>query len=128
MLEQEKRELDTLESELAGYDEFNSKQRKRLHPLTQANDRGDTLSRRADYETRCATKTPPSKLSELEHDAEARDVLDQLQYHLDRMQNNVDATRDIQAALATSQAALDVFNWRNLERAEYRQIYRIDTT
>lgn len=125
LLEQEKAELDVLERALADLEESDGKQ-MRLHPFSQASNLTNPRTMPADYEMRSVIKTPATTLPDLEHDPQIKDVVDQLRHHLDSMQNNMEGTKEISAALATSQAALDVFTWRQLEKAEYSRVYGID--
>lgn len=128
LLEQEKGALDALETDLADLERSDGKQEKRLHPCARASGLDNVRLRPAEYEASSAIRIPATTLSNLEHDPEAKDVLVQLRHHLDSMQNNVEATKDIAATLATSQAALDVFNWKQLGTAEYRCVYGVDAT
>lgn len=126
LLGQEKAELDALERELAHCHGSNKKQEQRLHPFAQASGLSNPQTMSADYETRCTTKIPATTLSKLEHDKDAKSILDQLRHHLDSLQKNIEGTENIAAALTSSQASLGLFSWRNLERAEYRRVYGTD--
>jgi hypothetical protein len=128
LLEQEKAELEALERDLAKLEEADGIQQERLHPFARHTslDNAPTIS--LDYDTRSAIRIPAVTLPGLEHDPEAKDVLDQVRHHLDSMQNNVEGTKNIVAALATSQAALDFYNWRRLGEAEYSQVYGLEAT
>ena len=128
LLEQERAQLEALERDLADLGGPDRKHEQRLHPFARGSGLGTPLRVAGDYETRSAIKVPASMLGDLEQDPEAKDILDQLRHHLDSMQNNIEDTKDIVAALATSQAALDVFNWRRLGKTEYRRVYGVDAT
>lgn len=128
LLEQERKELASLERNLADLEELDAKQEKCLHPFAQGSCLQNSQKIAGDYETRPVVKTAAPDLSELEDDPEAKELLDQLRHHLDSMQNNIEGTKDISAALAASQAALDVFNWRHLGKAEYHRVYGVDAT
>ncbi len=99
-----------------------------MHHFARAKGLDNPQTMVVDYETRSALKTSATTLSDLEQDPGTRDILNQLRHHLESMQNNVEGIKGISAALTTSQAALDVFNWRKLGKAEYRQVYGVDTT
>jgi CENP-Q, a CENPA-CAD centromere complex subunit len=128
LLDQEREELAALERELADLEEMDAKQEKRLHPYAQGSRLESSRAIIGEYETRPVVKIPAPSLSELEGDPEAKELLDQLRHYLDSMQNNLEGTKDISVALAKSQAALDIFNWKRLGTDEYRQIYGIDAT
>jgi DNA repair exonuclease SbcCD ATPase subunit len=128
LLEQEREELAALERELTDLEEMDAKQEKRLHPFARRSHLENSQTIIGDYETRPVVKQPAPTLSELEDDPEAKELLDQLRHHLDSMQNNIEGTKNISVALAKSQAALDMFNWRHLGTTEYRQVYGLDAT
>lgn len=125
LLEQEQAEHETLKTELAHVEEMDEEQRQRFHPFAQDCSLNSVRALPTDYETCSTTKMPTATLFDLDHDSEAKDVLDQLRHHLGSMQSNTEGTNDIAAALSTSKAALDLFNWRNLGKAEYRQVYAV---
>ena len=126
LLEQEKAELEALERNLSDLEGSDGKQKTRLHPFARGSDFNNPRKMSADYEMRSTIKTPAATLSDLEHDHQTKDILAQLRHHLDSMQNNMEGTTDIVAALETTQAALDVFNWRQLGKAEYGRVYGVD--
>jgi CENP-Q, a CENPA-CAD centromere complex subunit len=128
LLEQEREELAALERELADLEELDAKQEKRLHPFAQGRRLESSRTIIGEYEMRPVVKAPASTLAELEGDPEAKGVLDQLRHYLDSLQNNIEGTKDISVALAKSQAALDIFNWKHLGTDEYRQVYGIYAT
>jgi CENP-Q, a CENPA-CAD centromere complex subunit len=129
-LQQEKAQLESLERELADLEASheNESSKRQLHPLAQSDGREHDRTFLADYEARLTAKKPTATLSDLEPDPGAREVIDQLRHHLDSMQKNVESTKDVAAAISTSQAALDVFNWRHLKEVEYHQVYGVNAT
>jgi len=127
-LEQEREELVALERKLADLEELDAKQEKRLHPFAQGSRLEGSRTIMGEYETHPVVKTSASTVSELESDPEVKELLDQLRHYVDSMQNNIEGTKDISVALAKSQAALDIFNWKHLGTDEYRQVYGIDAT
>lgn len=127
LLEQEKSELEALENSLADLERLEETQRERLHPFVQHDGFNHPQTITADYETRPSTKIRSTTLANLASDPEAKDVLDKLRHHLHIMQHNVEGNRDVTEALAKSQAALGVLNWRELRTAEYRQVYGLDS-
>lgn len=128
LLEREKEELATLEKELSDLERTEAKQEQRLHPFVQANALETPPKTTVEYDARAMSGTTAPTVSNLDDDPETKDMLEQLRHHLDSMQNNIEGTRDIEAALATSQAALDVFNWTRLAKDEYNQVYNVGAT
>lgn len=128
LLEHEKEELATLESDLTDLESSEAKQEQRLHPFVQANALETPPKTTVEYDARAVSGTTAPTVSDLDDDPETKDMLEQLRHHLDSMQNNIESTRDIEVALATSQAALDVFNWTRLAKDEYSQVYKVDAT
>lgn len=126
LLEQEKTQLLAVEKELSDLEESDEKEKRHLHPIAQeAVDKSRDIP--AEYEMRSTIKKSQPIDFDFECDPEARDVLDQLRKHLDGMQNDSEGTT-VSLALSTSQAALDVFNWRHLGEAEYYQVYGMSAT
>ena len=128
LLEREKEELATLEKDLADLEGSEAKQEQRLHPFAQANVLETLPKTTVEYDARAVTGITAPAVPDLDDDPETQDILEQLRHHLDSMQNNIESTRDIEVALATSQAALDVFNWTRLAKDEYSQVYKVDAT
>lgn len=123
LLEKEKEALDAVNQDFSGMDDPDP---IKLHPFSRGSNHQNPRTCLADYEVRSATKTSVVRLSDIEYDPEAKDVLNQLRHHLDSMQNNVKGLDHIEQSLSSSQAALDAFNWRLLREAHYRQIYGLD--
>jgi kinetochore protein Fta7 len=128
LLEQEKTDLETLEKELADQEGAKGKQAKGLHPFARNRGAENPRPMVGEYESGATNKLPAAALSELENDAEAKDLVEHLQNYLDSIQTDVEGTRHIREALTSSQAALDVFNWRQLGKTEYRHVYGVDAT
>ena len=128
LLEQEKAELRALEKELADLEGSNEKEKRHLHPFAQDASVDKSRALPTEHEMRSTIKNSAAMDFDLERDPEARGILDQLRKHLNGMQNNAEGTTELSAALSTSQAALDIFNWRHLREAEYHQVYGISAT
>lgn len=128
LLEREREELAALEKDLADLEESEAKQEQRLHPFVQGSAVESALKTTVEYDACPVTKTTAPALSDLEDNSETKDILEQLRHHLNSMQNNIESAKDIELALATSQAALDVFSWTRLARDEYGQVYKVDAT
>ncbi|KAF7503613.1 hypothetical protein GJ744_003435 [Endocarpon pusillum] len=128
LLEREKEGLATLEKDLSDLERSEARQEQRLHPFAQANALETPPKTTVEYDARTVSGTTAPTVSDLDDDRETKDMLEQLRHHLDSMQNSVESTRDIEVALATSQAALGVFNWTRLAKDEYSQVYKMDAT
>jgi CENP-Q, a CENPA-CAD centromere complex subunit len=122
-LKQEKDELEALENELSKIEKSDAEQEKNLHSFARDGLAHGTSKVTTGYDTSISNMIQPTILPDVERDPQAKEIVDQLRHHLDSMETNVESTKDIAAALATSKAALDVFNWRRLTEDEYRQVY-----
>jgi kinetochore protein Fta7 len=127
LLEEDKEELQQLEKALRDEEARRQRHSKGLHPLAKIGEPYTCTLRTVEEGPGLPYSTGPS-FRDLEDDANLDGLLEQLHSHLESMQNNNGNIEEIPSAMTTSQAALDSFLWRFLEKERYSKLHGIDMT
>jgi kinetochore protein Fta7 len=126
-LEEDKKELRQLEKALRDEAARRQRHNKGLHPLAKIGEEYTGRLRTTEGMSGLPYNTRLS-IQDLEKDASLEDLLKQLHNHLESLQNNTGSIEEIPSAIITSQAALDGFSWRFLEKEKYAKLHGLDMT
>jgi len=123
LLNEDKKELKHLERALRDEEARRQRHNKGLHPLAKGVERHNGRDRTTHEKSWLSSENTEPSCGDLENDASLATLLKQLHNHLGSMHNNTSSIEQIQLAMATSQAALDSFTWRFLDKDKYAKLH-----
>lgn len=127
LLKGDKEELQQLEKALRDEESRRRRHNKGLHPLAQTREQDPSGLQTIRGKPGLPSDTTPL-LRDLQNDASMEDLLKQLHNNLKSMHNNTASVEEIPLAITTSQAALDSFSWRFLDKERYSKLHGLDMT
>jgi hypothetical protein len=128
LLDEDKKELEHLERALRDEEARRQRHNKGLHPLAKRVERHSGRDRTVHGESCLGSENTEPSWRDLEKDTSLATLLKQLYSHLGSLQHNTSSTEQIQLAMATSQAALDSFTWRFLDKDKYAKLHGLNVT
>jgi kinetochore protein Fta7 len=126
LLNEDKKELEHLESALRDEEARRQRHNKGLHPLAKSIEQHSGRDRTTHGKSWLGSENTEPSCGDLENDASLATLLKQLYSHLGSMHNNTSSIEQIQLAMATSQAALDSFTWQFLDKDKYTKLHGLD--
>jgi kinetochore protein Fta7 len=126
LLNEDKKELEHLESALRDEEARRQRHNKGLHPLAKSIEQHSGRDRTIHGKSWLSSEHTEPSCGDLENDASLATLLKQLYSHLGSMHNNTGSIEQIQLAMATSQAALDSFTWQFLDKDKYTKLHGLD--
>ena len=128
LLDEDKKELDHLEKALRDEEARRQRHNKGLHPLAKRVEEHSGRDRTIRGKSWLGSENTEPSCRDMENDASLATLLEQLHSHLGSMHNNTGSIEQIQLAMDTSQAALDSFTWRFLDKDKYAKLYGLEVT
>ena len=128
LLEEDKNELQHLERALRDEEARRQRHNKGLHPLAKSLGQGTCIQRITHEKGVTPRKRTEPLFRDLDNDASLEALLQQVHSHLESMQNNTASIAEIPLAITDSQAALDSFTWRILDKESYGKLHGLDFT
>ena len=128
LLNEDKKELEHLERALRDEEARRQRHNKGLHPLAKREEQHNSRDPSIHGKSWLGSENTGPSCGDMENDASLATLLKQLHSHLGSMHNNTSSIEQIQLAMDTSQAALDSFTWRFLDKDKYAKLHALDTT
>jgi kinetochore protein Fta7 len=128
LLDEDKKELEHLERAFRDEEARRQRHNKGLHPLAKRLEHHHDRDRTIHANPWLGSENPMSSCGAIENDVSLAALLEQLYSHLGSMHNNTRSIKQIPLAMDTSQAALDSFTWRFLDKDKYAQLHGLDVT
>jgi CENP-Q, a CENPA-CAD centromere complex subunit len=128
LLDEDKKELDHLEKALRDEEARRQRHNKGLHPLAKRVEQHSGRDRTIRGKSWLGSENTEPSCRDMENDASLATLLEQLHSHLGSMHNNTSSIEQIQLAMDTSQAALDSFTWRFLDKDKYAKLHGLEVT
>ena len=126
LLNEDKKELEHLERALRDEEARRQRHNKGLHPLAKRVEQHSGRDGTIHGKSWLGSENTEPSCGDLENDASLATLLKQLYSHLGSMHNNTSSIEQIELAMATSQAALDSFTWRFLDKDKYAKLHGLD--
>lgn len=128
LLNEDKKELEHLERALRDEEARRQRHNKGLHRLAKREEQHNGRDPSIHGKSWPGSENTGPSCGDMENDASLATLLKQLHSHLGSMHNNTGSIEQIQLAMDTSQAALDSFTWRFLDKDKYAKLHGLDTT
>ena len=110
LLDQDQKDLNTLDAAYRSSAALQKRQSKNLHPMAKMVDIDDEDARELG---RNEESTATQSVLELELTSKEQPLIQQLRNHLDSMDKNVDITSNFSCGLMDAKAALEIFVTKN---------------